>query len=101
MPDDVKDSGPSSSETELEQDATEEPQSPSDGVKPESGQSEAKAKTVPYSRFQTVNAKAQEYEKVVKWYQEQVPDADELLAFKSWKAEQAKSAKEKKAPETD
>src|SRR5256885_2292763 len=98
---DVKESPPSSSqEGTPEEETAEEPQPSPDDAKPESGESGPKAKTVPYSRFQTVNAKAQELEKVARWWSEQIPDADELLAFKSWKADQAKSAKEKPSKET-
>ena|SRR5436190_2113416 len=96
---------PSSGETE-EQKPTEESSSVPDdvnSVEETEGQPKGKApKAVPYDRFQQVNAKAAEYEKVVKWYQEQIPDADALLAFRQWQAtEQAKSAKGKTQETTD
>src|SRR5947199_2908163 len=94
---------PSSGETE-EQKPTEESSSVPDdvnSVEETEGQPKGKApKAVPYDRFQKVNAKAAEYEKVVKWYQEQIKDADELLAFKQWQASQAESAN-KKSSKTD
>jgi hypothetical protein len=102
MPDVESPSSGESEGTELEEDKPEESEPPKDGVKPQAGDPGAKAKTVPYSRFQEVNRQAREYEKVVKWYQENIKDADELLAFKKWQAEvQAKSANEKSSKTDD
>jgi len=98
MPEDAN--SPSSGEQEQKADP-EDSSTATDGEKPDDGEPKGQkdgksAKTIPYTRFVEVNNKAKEYERVAKWYQEQIPDADELLAFKQWKAEaQAKSAKDK------
>jgi hypothetical protein len=82
--------GKESSTVPDDENSVEETEPKADGKQP---------KSVPYARFSEVNNKAREYEKVIRWWNENVPDADALLAFRQWQAEQAKSAKEK--PATD
>lgn len=87
---DVKEQS-SSSEVETEKKAEESSKaSEASTEKDESDESESPAQ----KRIRQLSQKANQAEKIVDWYRQNIGDPNDVVAFKQWKAEQLKQAKE-------
>ena len=97
MPDDVKSSvsDPSGGEN-LDPSKSGEHATDGDKSGKKAGEGDTREQPIPYPRFKEVNEKYQEAQEIVDWYRDNIGDPDDVLAFRSWKAEQVKAAEKAK-----
>lgn len=82
----------SSSESNEEQTEEQKQQSLNNGTDSDKPDTEGKPAMVPSHRLREETEKRREAEKVSSWYRENIGDPEDVLAFRQWKAEQAKAA---------